>query len=69
MRGFGGHAELFQTATGFAPYPYQTDFATQPKLASLLSVPTGCGKTAAVIERAMPPGLHQKMKTELRNTS
>jgi len=31
------------------PYPYQSEFATRNDLPSLVSVPTGCGKTAAVI--------------------
>ncbi len=47
MRGFGGYAELFQAATGFAPYPSREDLANQPDLPSLVSVPTGCGKRAA----------------------
>lgn len=43
------YAELFKAATGFEPYPYQVDFATREEIPSLVSVPTGCGKTAAVI--------------------
>ena len=42
--------DLFQTATGGnTPYPYQRRFAQQDKLPELLSVPTGVGKTAAVV--------------------
>lgn len=40
---------FFQRATGKAPYPYQTFLATAPLESRLISVPTGCGKTAAVI--------------------
>jgi CRISPR-associated endonuclease/helicase Cas3 len=41
--------EFFKAATGYDPYPYQEEFATRDELPSLVSVPTGCGKTAAVI--------------------
>lgn len=41
--------EFFKTATGHTPYPYQWEFATRPELPALVSVPTGCGATAAVI--------------------
>lgn len=43
------YAELFRAATGHDPYPYQTVFATRQDLPALLSIPTGCGKTAAVV--------------------
>lgn len=42
------YSEMFRTATGYYPYPYQADFATREELPSLVAVPTGCGKTAAV---------------------
>jgi len=42
-------SETFKAATGFDPYPYQVELATRPNLPALVSVPTGCGKTAAVI--------------------
>ncbi len=69
MRGFGGHAELFQAATGFAPYPYQEDFATRAEMPSLVSVPTGCGKSAASdgegdAAKATTTGKHPNMETE-----
>src|SRR5207237_497643 len=40
---------FFQKATGEVPYPYQISLATSPVESRLLDVPTGCGKTAAVI--------------------
>lgn len=40
---------FFNKATGKTPYPYQISLATAPVESRLISVPTGCGKTAAVI--------------------
>ena len=40
---------LFRDATGYEPYPYQVAVATTGTLPSVLSVPTGMGKTAAVL--------------------
>jgi len=40
---------FFQKAMGKTPYPYQTFLATAPIESRLINVPTGCGKTAAVI--------------------
>lgn len=31
------------------PFPYQRRFATYPELPQVLDIPTGCGKTAAVV--------------------
>lgn len=42
-------AKFFQGATGHEPFPYQTRLAEAPELPSLLSVPTGSGKTAAAV--------------------
>lgn len=39
----------FRELTGQYPYPYQRQLATSPELPDLLSVPTGAGKTAAVV--------------------
>lgn len=39
----------FRRLTGQNPYPYQTALATGAELPDLLSVPTGAGKTAAVV--------------------
>ncbi len=41
--------QLFEQATGFAPYPYQVRMATGSELPSRMSVPTGIGKTAAAV--------------------
>jgi hypothetical protein len=41
--------EMFERATGCKPYPYQTRLATDNALPQLLDIPTGLGKTAAVI--------------------
>ncbi|RIV28096.1 CRISPR-associated helicase Cas3' [Alicyclobacillaceae bacterium I2511] len=40
---------LFHTATEFQPLPYQTRLALEPTFPELLNVPTGMGKTAAVV--------------------
>lgn len=47
-----GHAEhsfgdFFKTATGVAPFPFQSEF--KDKLQSIVNVPTGLGKTAMAI--------------------
>ena len=39
----------FRAVTGQYPYPYQAQLATRGDLPDLLSVPTGAGKTAAVV--------------------
>jgi CRISPR-associated endonuclease/helicase Cas3 len=41
--------EMFRMATGYAPYPYQTRLATGSDLPNLIDIPTGLGKTAAVV--------------------
>ncbi len=41
--------EFFRTATGNLPYPYQERLAAQPIANRVVRVPTGAGKTAAVI--------------------
>jgi len=42
-------AEFFQTATGCAPYPYQTRLAEASGWPELLEAPTGSGKTEAIV--------------------
>ncbi len=42
-------ARFFKTATDFPPYPYQSRLAASPIVDRVISVPTGLGKTAAVI--------------------
>jgi hypothetical protein len=46
---FASFSELFEAATGQQPFPYQCQLAESDALPSLLSVPTGLGKTAAVL--------------------
>ncbi len=42
--------EFFKKATeNLEPYPYQRRLATGEDLPQLLDIPTGCGKTAAVV--------------------
>ena len=40
---------VFEKACGFAPYDYQIRLATGEQLPELLDIPTGVGKTAAVV--------------------
>jgi len=40
---------FFEKATGYTPYPYQVRLATSSPFPQLLSVPTGVGKTAAIV--------------------
>ena len=43
-------SEFFMKATGLhEPFPYQMRLALSPKLPQLIDVPTGAGKTAAVV--------------------
>ena len=44
-----GFDEIFERATGHAPFPYQRRLALSDPFPSLLDVPTGAGKTAAAI--------------------
>ncbi len=46
MRNF---PDFFFAATGYAPYPYQRSLAETDRLIHFLNVPTGAGKTAAVV--------------------
>jgi len=41
--------EYFQKATGYSPFPYQVRLAKSERLPDVINIPTGCGKTAAVI--------------------
>ncbi len=45
---FGFHS-FFQRATGYTPYPFQCNLATSEKLPDLIKIPTGMGKTDAMI--------------------
>lgn len=44
-----GCEELFRTATGREPFPYQVGIAEAPVFPALVRIPTGSGKTAAAI--------------------
>jgi CRISPR-associated endonuclease/helicase Cas3 len=44
-----GFDEWFIEATGNKPFPYQQRFAETEELPQLVDVPTGCGKTAAIV--------------------
>ena len=43
------YTQFFMKATGFAPYPYQSELAEGTSLPILLRVPTGAGKTEAAV--------------------
>ena len=43
------YADFFKRATGFDPYPYQTELAEDTSLSTLLKIPTGAGKTEATV--------------------
>lgn len=45
----GGFEEFFYTAVHENPYEYQKELATRDAPPTILSVPTGCGKTAAAV--------------------
>ena len=56
---------LFESATGFKPYPFQERWAAEDGLPALVSVPTGLGKTAGAVlawlwrRRFSPPEVRQ----------
>ena len=41
--------DLFRQATGQSPFPFQTRFATQARIPTLVNIPTGLGKTAMAV--------------------
>ena len=43
------HCGFFHQATGYAPYPFQSRLACSGSFPSLLEIPTGLGKTEAVV--------------------
>jgi len=43
------YKDFFYKATGYHPYPYQELLASSPTLPQLVDIPTGLGKTAAVV--------------------
>lgn len=48
MQGFN-FEDFFQKATGHPPYLYQASLAASKRLPQILDIPTGLGKTAAVV--------------------
>jgi CRISPR-associated endonuclease/helicase Cas3 len=49
LSAYSDFGEFFKKATGNTRYPYQDRFATSKELHQLMNIPTGLGKTAAVI--------------------
>jgi len=49
MNTFTDYSGFFKVATKNNPYDYQIRLATDPLESRLISVPTGLGKTAAVV--------------------
>lgn len=49
MSGQGGYEAWFKRATGTQPYQFQTDLAEAVEPPSVLAVPTGSGKTQAIL--------------------
>lgn len=43
------YSKLFRSATGFSPYPFQERLACGESFPSVLEIPTGLGKTEAVV--------------------
>jgi CRISPR-associated endonuclease/helicase Cas3 len=43
------YRQFFRAATGHDPYPYQRRLAEGDPLPQLPNIPTGCGKTAALV--------------------
>lgn len=43
------YSDFYRQATSDEPFPFQVAFATGPTLPDMMAVPTGAGKTAAVI--------------------
>ncbi len=43
------YKNFFQRATGNDPFPFQKRMAEEEELPQLLDIPTGCGKTAAIV--------------------
>jgi CRISPR-associated endonuclease/helicase Cas3 len=61
-----GFAGFFERTTGYPPYPYQDELGVMPGFPSLLAVPTGAGKTAAVIVAWLWKRLQEQASTPRR---
>lgn len=46
---FTNFKELFKTAVGYDPFPYQEELIRSEKIPLIIEVPTGAGKTAAAV--------------------
>ena len=51
------YSDFFQQATGNPPYDYQCRLAEGPCESRLINIPTGLGKTAAVVLVALASAL------------
>ncbi|MDA3863940.1 MAG: CRISPR-associated helicase Cas3' [Deltaproteobacteria bacterium] len=49
MNNFSNYTEFFNKATGFEPYPYQIEISKNFNNIKTIDIPTGLGKTAAVV--------------------
>lgn len=58
--------DLFDKATGHAPYPFQSKFAEAENLPHLLRAPTGAGKTATAVLGWLWRRLHRSQATPRR---
>jgi len=63
--------ELFKNATGHSPYPYQEKLAVSENFPEIIEVPTGLGKTDAIIlgwlwRRRFDPRDHVRTSTPRR---
>ena len=58
--------QFFERTTGYPPYPYQNALGTTHDFPALLAVPTGAGKTAAVVVAWLWKRLHEQASTPRR---
>ncbi len=71
MQGFT-FQDFFRQATGYPPYLYQASLATSKRLPEVLNIPTGLGKTAAVVlawlwRRFVGEGITNKPPEQVRS--
>ena len=58
--------QFFERTTGYPSYPYQNALGTTKGFPALLAVPTGAGKTAAVVVAWLWKRLHEQASTPRR---